>query len=292
MSNNVNKNRPGNVFGSVNLPAGVNIANAVRGDVQQIGIPDSRLDETTKIFRKALTDGEFAICSRGFGLGQERAAQVVIAEELKLDPNEVSKIARRAIGKLSQAPWRGRLLKLVPSADEVMAAYTDYASSRDVIEAQGRQNNGLRKQVENLKSENAALAAEKAELESQLAAMRKQLAEAEARADRAATINSELLDRMEKAASLAVSNVEENFDRMVKELKDLTIRSVKDAFRDTFEDTLGEELAEYLRGIGISSLGTLIKMSRRNLSGLKTPEKKVEEIEERLARVGLGLRAG
>lgn len=279
-----------NIFGSVTLSAGANIANAARGKVEQIGIPESRLGDVDAIFKKALNAQEYAICTRGFGLDCERMTQAAIAEELHLDPNEVSKIARKAVDKLSQAPYKGKLLRLVPSLDDLMEAYDKHADLKATVAAQADQNRGLRKQIEVLKAERDALAAENSALKDERAVMAKRLEDSEARADKGSVVNAELLDRMERAVSMAVTNFEGNFDTLIKEVKAAAIQGIRTSFHDTFDEVMGTELADCLKSIGINSLGALCRMSRRNLVGLKTPQDKITEIEEKLARVGLSLR--
>lgn len=287
-----NTNSFRNVFGSVTLSTGANIANAVRGKIEQIGIPESKLPDVDVIFRKALNAQEYTICCRGFGLGHTRMTQAAIAEELHLDPNEVSKIARKAVDKLARAPYKGKILKLVPSLDDLMEAYDKYANLKAAADGLNNQNRGLRKQIDSLKAERDTLAAENAILKDNQAAMAKRLEESEKRADRGSAINAELMDRMEKASTLAVSNFKTNFKKLVAEMEKLAVDEMEKSFKDAFHEVMGDELANYLTGLGISSLGTLTRMSRRNLTGVKVPEKKINEIEERLAQVGLSLRAG
>lgn len=267
-----------NVFGSVTLSTGANIANAVRGKVEQIGIPESKLPDVDVIFRKALNEQEYTICCRGFGLGCERMTQVAIAEELHLDPNEVSKIARKAVDKLSQAPYKGKILRLVPNLDDLMGAYDKYANLKAAADGLNNQNRGLRKQIDSLKAERDTLAAENDALKDERAAMAKRLEDAEESAKRARGVSSEVLERMEKASAMATSKFEENFDKLVGETKNLAIKAMKESFKDTFDEVLGDS-AEYLRGFGITSLGILTRMSRRNLTGIKVPEEKIVEIE-------------
>ena len=284
------KNIPHNIFGSVTLSTGANIANAIRGKIEQIGIPESRLSDVDVFFKKALDTREYSICCRGFGLGRTRMTQAAIAEELHLDPNEVSKIARKAVDKHSRAPYKGKILRLVPTLDDLMGAYDKYANLKAAADGLNNQNRGLRKQIDSLKAERDTLVAERDTLKDERAALAKQLDDAQKRADRGSAVNAELMDRMEKASTLAVSNFKTNFKKLVTEMEKLAVEEMEKSFKDAFHEVMGDELANYLTGLGITSLGTLTRMSRRNLTGIKVPERRINEIEERLAQVGLSLR--
>lgn len=291
MSNQSSNAKAGRIFGSKNLPVGVNIANAVRGWNEQIGIPDSRLHEVDAIFKKALTPQEYEVARLGFGLLCELKLQNAIAIEIGVEANRVSAIASNVRDKLQKAPYRGKLLRMVPSLEDVMKAHASYTDQKTVLNSQCAQIRGLRTQIDHLKAEKAALEAENDALKDERAALAKRLEDAKESAKRARSVSSEVLERMEKASAMATSKFEENFDKLVGETKSLAIKAMKESFRDTFDEVLGDS-AEYLRGFGINSLGILTRMSRRNLTGIKVPEEKIVEIETRLALFGLSLRAG
>ena len=137
------------IAGSINLPVGVNLANAIFDDGSSVGIPPYELEKVAKIVKEFLDDDEYQYLCLSFGLGCERMLNKDIAKKFGMDQNAYSKRLRRAIEKLQRPECRNRIAKLIPTRDDVYAAFI-VAKKRSVADGRVQQLEG---EVTSLKNE-------------------------------------------------------------------------------------------------------------------------------------------
>lgn len=286
------KNANGNLFGTQEYLPGENLWNAICETKSHIGIPTHKVDEALLIMKKALTDKEFEIACDGFGLNRERLTQKAIGEKYGIDANVVSVIAHRLMEKLQRAPYRGKLAKLVPTSEELYAAFKiqeDQSTKQAALEGQNRRIIGLLKQVEVLEEKNSSLQAEIGELNRQISERDALEAEYGELAKKHAELQAQNARLMEAVVAIrsACNNV---LPDAHSEAAAEVSSAAAEVLSKAIAEILGTSMAKRLSAVRIDTLEELTQMTKRALIALKFRVEEVDEIQRRLEEVGLSLR--
>ena len=287
-----------NFFGSVELTPGENLANAVRGKDATIGIPEWKILEAIEILRKALEDDEYTVAIKGFGLGCPRLLQKEIAEEIGVEPYRISSMAGKIVEKLRYAPYKSKLLALVPSNATIYEALhkkelneSETTRLRGANEALNRRVNGMDRQIDALKKANDALKVENDELKSRLSGQesaeqaltstKKELADSQATVAR-------LVEAISAIYTIAGNSLPDYIAKAESVVAPVSSR----LFSKTLDQILGSSMAKRLSAVRINTLAELVQMTKRSLIALKFRGEEVDEIQRRLKEINLSLRVG
>ena len=292
-----------NIFGINSRTPGQNLMRAVTNSDQPIGVPQYNYDQMMDIMNKALGADEVDLLCRGYGFNRERQMQKEIAADIGVDTAEISLRTHRAVEKLQASPFKSQLRALVPTLEELFASIIDLRNANETLKNAGTSS----KTVEDLKhryqhaqallnqsetarkafeAENARLSYEVENANKKLAAKETQLSESQARVT---DLHSQVV--REKARADAVKKA---FDETLEDAREKFATAVANAEVSvgTLEGLhLSEEVMNRLKRAGVRNLNMLCSMNTHSLSKLGVGGKNLAEIQKRLSKNGLSLRA-
>lgn len=291
-----------NICGSKFNTPGQNLAAAIEGCDQAIGIPSYSYDKALEILSTALTTEEYDLVCRGFAFNYPRHTQKEIAQELGVPEFYVSKTIRNAIKKLQDSPYRVQLRALIPTVEELFREIetlrNETVNKKALKESQYRLEEAKAKLVatnEALKKaemaqasvsfENEKLTKKLALSNATLAMMEKRVTELtfEAKREKArADAAKASYDLLVAAIRSSVAESSRSFAAKVKQAE---------AENDSFEALGFSEKEIYaLRRINCTSLKQLLGMTPRMLKKMAVGAENLAGIQSKLEEHGFSLR--
>ncbi|MBP5648079.1 hypothetical protein J6X04_02220 [Candidatus Saccharibacteria bacterium] len=279
-----------NIFGRSSRTPGQNLIIAITNVAEcPIGIPPYNYQKMFKIFDSALTKEEKDLLLRGFGFNCEKQLQKQIAAESNMDPNQISKMAHKAIKKLQASPYKGQLKKLVPDIKEIYElaekglrfSGEDQEKKELFFRLQSSKENEARLS-QTIKAYSEKLARAQHEQES----LQKQLAEAKSDNKMAAKTISSLEEKL-AAKNEALASARERYRQ--KEAEIFGEEATTNSF--TLQSLgLSDKLIASLNAVGIKDIATLCSLSSQALSKMSIGQKGISDIKSALKTRGLSLK--
>lgn len=286
-----------NLFGTIKNTAGQNLLEAVTNIAQPIGILPYNYHKIYKIFEEALDSEEADMLRKGFGFDCPRQTQKQIADELGVDPSEVSKRAHAAIEKLQASPYKGRLKALAPTLEEINTLIVNGNRATDAELKSKEYFHRLRNAQRELeKAEEAART-----LEASMTKLRHDLCQAQTTIEQM-TAERDVAKRRILELEARVKAETSHNTAARKKFREIVNRLESDIFDEDTEITpadtvvgvddlhLSEGASKALKRVGIKDLSKLCAMGERTLIKLQVGKDNVKEIKEALRKRSLSLK--
>ena len=287
-----------NLFGVDSETWGQRLMNAIDGHKHPVGILGYRINDVLEILRKKLSNEEFEITVRCFGInsGNQKETQKAVAASLGINKGFNAK-CHKIVEKIKRH-CKSELTALVPTLDEISNEIEALRKENENLRKGDKETAKLQHSLEKCQAEAKRLKQyasyqkskiDKVEAENRLLVKQRNAArdaarEASQREVHAITRANAVKNAFDEAlnayteagteaAKLALSNAMTNAELAFKDLR------------------LSKEALDALSRAKISDVGTLLKMTPHTLRGLGVSIDIVNEIREKLKDKGLALRA-
>ena len=288
-----------NFFGRKENTVGQNVMAAVEQCKQEVGIPSYYYDKMKAVLSEALTEYEYGIYCRGFGIDRERQKQCEIEEDLGIKKNSLSPMLHKSVKKLRKAPYIDRLRAITKTKAELIDTVAKLRAEGGSKELKATKHKlaTAEQELTEIKGSNEKLTAENARLEYENGQLTRKLEEALQETQQAREKAAYWYDQcsVEKAKAKESNDALATFNKLINGsyktvMMGLTTKVATISCSSLDELGLPDGVLGTLKRHGISNTVELMKMSRRSLTSM-VGQNVTDRIDKCLRKVGLGLKA-